>query len=96
MLAGAARPWVIARAEQALAQPERQPLLANAGGSVQQQGTRQRVTAYGVVEPRAKCVVTVDGKQWHPRKVRALRGLDQCPGAARFVTLIRPLPNVRW
>ena len=93
MLTGAAWARLAPRAEQALAKPQRQPLLANASRPMQQQGTRKRVSAYGGVKPRAKGVVTVHGKQRHPSKVRALRGLDQCRRAARFVTLMHPFPT---
>ena len=65
MLAGAARQRLGTRAEQPLAEPQGEALLADAGRSVKEQRAGERVATNRVVEPRAERVVAVNGKQRH-------------------------------
>lgn len=84
VLAGAAWARLGARADQPLSQPERESLLADPEGAVQEERPRQSVATNGVVEPRAKRGVAMNGKEGHGWKVR--------PGRAdpkvRAVTLL--------
>jgi hypothetical protein len=65
MLAGAARARLGAGAEQTLAEPEGQSLLPDAGWSVQQQRSGERVATDGIIQPSAQGGVTVQRKKGH-------------------------------
>ena len=65
VLAGAARSGLKPRAEQALSEPEREPLLADAERPVQQQRPGKRIAADRVVEALEEGLVAVKGEQWH-------------------------------
>ena len=78
VLAGAAGLRWRSGAEQALPEPQRQALFANAGWAVQEERARERVTPDGVIEPRAQGVVAVNRKQRHMSKVRVERASEQC------------------
>ena len=65
VLTGAARLRLRTGAEQALAEPEREPLLADAERSMQQQRSRKRVAADGIVQPGAERGVTVKREKGH-------------------------------
>jgi hypothetical protein len=65
VLAGAARARLGARADQTLAEPERQSLLPDAGRSLQQQRSGERVATDGIVQPSAKEGVTMKRKKGH-------------------------------
>ena len=80
VLAGAARERLRAGTEQALAEPQGEPLFSDAGRAVKQQRSRECVTTNRAVEPRAKGIVAVNGKERHPYKVRAARPSEQCQG----------------
>jgi hypothetical protein len=90
VLAGTARARLSAVAEEALTEPECQPLLSDAEWTVQQQGARERIATNGVVEARAENGVAVDGEKGHGYKVRAARVRERVPkasNAARFMTI---------
>ena len=52
-------------AEQPLAEPQGQSLLPDARGSVQQQGSWERVATDGIVQPSANGGVTVKREKGH-------------------------------
>jgi hypothetical protein len=60
-------------AEQPLSQPECQPLLADPWRSVEQQRSRQRIAADGVVEARAERSVAMEREEGHPERYGAGR-----------------------
>jgi hypothetical protein len=70
MLAAAAWEGLGAGAEEALPQPQRESLLADAHRSLEQQRTGERVTPDRVVETAPKRLVTVDWEEGHEGKVR--------------------------
>ena len=65
VLAGAAGPRLGPGAEQALAEPEGQPLLPDTGWSMEQQRSGERVAADGIVQPGAEGGVTVQREKGH-------------------------------
>ena len=69
MLAASAGLRLLAVADEALAEPEREPLLADAERAVQEQGAGERVAADGVIEPVAERGVAMKGKEGHGWKV---------------------------
>jgi len=69
VLARAAGQGLLTRAHQSLAEPERQALLADSGGSMEQQRTRKYVAANGIVEALAERFVAVNGEQGHGFKL---------------------------
>ena len=81
MLACSAGPRVRSGAHQSLPEPEGETLLAHAKGAVQQEGSRQHVTANRVVKPRSQRFMTVDGEKGHRDKLRAQWGRVR-PGPA--------------
>ena len=71
VLAAAARARLGTGAEQALAEPERQPLLADAQRTLQQQRRREGVTPDRVVEPASDAVVAVQWEEAARRQAKA-------------------------
>jgi hypothetical protein len=69
VLTAAAGTRLGAGAEQPLAQPEGQSLLADAERSMQEEGARKNITPYRVVEPGAEGAVTVDWEKGHQEKL---------------------------
>ena len=82
VLASAARTRLRAGAEQALTEPEREPLLADAEWPVEHERAWQRVAPDGVVEASAKDRMTVEWEQRHEEKLARLEprsvGLEAC------------------
>jgi len=70
VLACAAGQGLLTSAHQSLAEPERKALLADSGGSMEEQRTRKNVPANRVVEALAENFVAVNGEQWHLFKLR--------------------------
>jgi hypothetical protein len=68
VLAAAAGARLGAVAEEALAQPEGDALLADAARSVQQKRAGEGVATDGVVEPAAEGGVAVERQQGHARR----------------------------
>jgi hypothetical protein len=71
MLAAATRTRLGPRAEQALSQPEREALLADAEGTLKQKGAGERTAPDGILESPAKRLVAVKWKERHEAKVRS-------------------------
>ena len=69
VLAASARAWLRARAEEALPEPQSQALLSNPKRAMQQQRPGQSVAANGVVEPRTKRRMAMNGEEGHGWKV---------------------------
>ena len=65
VLAPSAGTRIDATAEEPLAQPEREPLLAGPGRAVQEEGAGEGVAADRVVEPRAQAGVAMERKKGH-------------------------------
>lgn len=63
-----------AGAEQALAEPERKSLLADAEWPVEHERPRQRIAVNGVVEARPKDGMAVKWEQRHEEKLARLDG----------------------
>jgi hypothetical protein len=62
VLAGTARAQPIAATDDALAEPERQALLADTARALEQDRSWQRVASERFIEARAQRSVSVDGK----------------------------------
>jgi hypothetical protein len=90
MLAASAGSRLRAVAEQALAKPEGESLLADAQRAMQQEGRRQGVAVDRVVEPRPERVVAMDREQGHPTIYRGGEPARGSPTdrSAQFLTLI--------
>ena len=69
-MAAAAGAWLRAAAEETLAEPEREPLLADPEGALKEEGARKRVPPDGVVEAAANRVVAVQWEERHGGKVK--------------------------
>ena len=61
VLALPAGSWLLSGADEALPQPERQPLLANPRGALEQTRRRERIPPDRIIEPASDGVVAV---QW--------------------------------
>ncbi len=70
MLALATRSRLRPRAEEALAQPERQPLLSNSLRPLEQKRRGKRVPSDRVIEPASNGVVAVQWEKRHAGKLR--------------------------
>jgi hypothetical protein len=69
MLTASTRAWLRTRAEESLAEPQREALLSDPQRSVQQQRARQGIATNGVVEPRTKWRVAMKGEEGHGWKL---------------------------
>jgi len=70
MLALAAGARLRTRAEEALAQPEREPLLSNSLRALDEKRRGKRVPPDRVIEPASNGVVAVQWEKRHARKLR--------------------------
>jgi hypothetical protein len=85
------RPRLSAGTQQALAEPEREPLLADAEWAVEHEGPRQHIAPDGVVEAGAKDRMAVKWEERHEEKLarsdRRSVGPKECVlGMVREVT----------
>ena len=92
VLALSARPRLGTGADEALAEPQCQPLLADAQGTLEQQRRGERIPPDRVIEPASDGVVAV---QWEERHAGKLRWPDPVGRVSRAGTKRDRLPSIQ-